>query len=112
MKKIEAIIRPYLLEHVRQALSDLNITGMTIYEVRGLGHQQGHTEIYRGAETQVDFLPKIKLEVVVEDKLVEACIDALMQNAHTGRIGDGKIYITDIERVIRIRTGEEDAEAF
>lgn len=112
MKKIEAIIRPYLLENVRKALGDLTITGMTITEVRGLGHQQGHTEIYRGAESHVDFLPKIKLEVVVEDKLVEECVEAIMQNAHTGRIGDGKIYITPIERVIRIRTGEEDAEAF
>ena len=112
MKKIEAIIRPYLLEKVRQALGELTITGMTITEVRGLGHQQGHTEIYRCAETKFDFLPKIKLEIVVEDKLVEPCIDIIMESAHTGRIGDGKIYITPIERVIRIRTGEEDAEAF
>lgn len=112
MKKIEAIIRPYLLDNVRHALSELAITGMTISEVRGFGHQQGHTEVYRGAETQVDFLPKIQIEIVVEDKLVEACVDAIMQHARTGRIGDGKIYITPIERVIRIRTGEEDAEAF
>lgn len=112
MKKIEAIIRPYLLENVRSALDELTISGMTITEVRGLGHQQGHTEIYRGAETSVDFLPKIKLEIVVEDKLVEPCIAAIMKNAHTGRIGDGKIYILPIERVIRIRTGEENESAF
>ncbi len=112
MKKIEAIIRPYLLENVRSALDELTISGMTITEVRGLGHQQGHTEIYRGAETSVDFLPKIKLEIVVEDKLVESCIAAIMKNAHTGRIGDGKIYILPIERVIRIRTGEENESAF
>jgi nitrogen regulatory protein P-II 1 len=111
MKKIEAIIRPYLLENVRRALKDL-VTGMTITEVRGLGHQQGHTETYRGAEIQVDFLPKIKIEIVVEDELIDACIDAIMEHAHTGRIGDGKIYITPIERVVRIRTGEENAEAF
>ncbi|NNM58827.1 MAG: P-II family nitrogen regulator [Legionellales bacterium] len=112
MKKIEAIIRPYLLENVRIALDSLTISGMTITEVRGLGHQQGYTEIYRGAEASVDFLPKIKLEIVVEDTLVEACIEAIMKNAHTGRIGDGKIYVLPIERIIRIRTGEENEEAF
>ena len=112
MKKIEAIIRPYLLENVRKALSELGINGMTLTEVKGLGHQQGHTEIYRGAETQVDFLPKIKLEIVVEESLVEPCIEAIIRNAHTGRIGDGKIYVTPLERIIRIRTGEQDAEAF
>lgn len=112
MKKIEAIIRPYLLENVRLALGELGIMGMTVIEVKGLGNQQGHTEIYRGAETQVDFLPKIKLEIVVEEKLVGPCIEAIIRNAHTGRIGDGKIYITSLERIIRIRTGEQDTDAF
>jgi len=111
MKKIEAIIKPFKLDDVREALADINITGMTVTEVKGFGRQKGHTELYRGAEYMVDFLPKVKLDIVVPDEQVERCIEAIMKTAQTGRIGDGKIFVFDVERVIRIRTGEEDEEA-
>ena len=111
MKKIEAIIKPFKLDDVREALADLNINGMTVTEVKGFGRQKGHTELYRGAEYMVDFLPKVKLEIVVTDEQVERCVEAIMTTAQTGRIGDGKIFVFDVERVIRIRTGEEDEEA-
>ncbi|GAB57874.1 MULTISPECIES: nitrogen regulatory protein P-II [Rheinheimera] len=111
MKKIEAIIKPFKLDDVREALADINITGMTVTEVKGFGRQKGHTELYRGAEYMVDFLPKVKLEIVVPDEQVERCVEAIMKTAQTGRIGDGKIFVFDVERVIRIRTGEEDEDA-
>lgn len=111
MKKIEAIIKPFKLDDVREALADINITGMTVTEVKGFGRQKGHTELYRGAEYMVDFLPKVKLEIVVPDEQVERCIEAIIKTAQTGRIGDGKIFVFDVERVIRIRTGEEDEDA-
>lgn len=111
MKKVEAIIKPFKLDDVKDALHDVGVQGMTITEVRGFGRQKGHTELYRGAEYMVDFLPKVKLEVVVADSEVERCIEAIMETAQTGKIGDGKIFITDIERVIRIRTGEENEDA-
>ncbi|WP_423187352.1 nitrogen regulatory protein P-II [Alishewanella sp. d11] len=111
MKKIEAIIKPFKLDDVREALADINITGMTVTEVKGFGRQKGHTELYRGAEYMVDFLPKVKLDIVVADDQVERCVEAIMKTAQTGRIGDGKIFVFDVERVVRIRTGEEDEEA-
>lgn len=111
MKKIEAIIKPFKLDDVRESLSDIGITGMTVTEVRGFGRQKGHTELYRGAEYMVDFLPKVKMEIVIPDELVEQCIQAIMDEAQTGKIGDGKIFVYDVERVIRIRTGEENEEA-
>ncbi|OWZ82568.1 transcriptional regulator [Pasteurella multocida] len=111
MKKIEAIIKPFKLDDVRESLSDLGITGMTVTEVRGFGRQKGHTELYRGAEYMVDFLPKVKMEIVVTDEQVEQCIEAIMETAQTGKIGDGKIFVYDVERVIRIRTGEENEDA-
>ncbi len=111
MKKIEAIIKPFKLDDVREALSDVGIMGMTVTEVRGFGRQKGHTELYRGAEYMVDFLPKVKLEVVVLDEQLDQCIEAIMETAQTGKIGDGKIFVYDVERVIRIRTGEENEEA-
>ena len=111
MKKIEAIIKPFKLDDVREALAEINITGMTVSEVKGFGRQKGHTELYRGAEYMVDFLPKVKIEVVVKKEDVERCIDAIIQTAQTGKIGDGKIFITSVEQVIRIRTGEENVEA-
>ncbi|MFQ1014756.1 nitrogen regulatory protein P-II [Avibacterium avium] len=111
MKKIEAIIKPFKLDDVRESLSDIGITGMTVTEVRGFGRQKGHTELYRGAEYMVDFLPKVKMEIVIPDELVEQCIQAIMETAQTGKIGDGKIFVYDVERVIRIRTGEENEEA-
>lgn len=111
MKKIEAIIKPFKLDDVREALAEVGITGMTVTEVKGFGRQKGHTELYRGAEYMVDFLPKVKLELVVGDEEVERCIDAIMQTAQTGKIGDGKIFVTGVERVIRIRTGEENEDA-
>ncbi|MFZ7231008.1 nitrogen regulatory protein P-II [Avibacterium avium] len=111
MKKIEAIIKPFKLDDVRESLSDIGITGMTVTEVRGFGRQKGHTELYRGAEYMVDFLPKVKMEIVIPDELAEQCIQAIMQTAQTGKIGDGKIFVYDVERVIRIRTGEENEEA-
>ncbi|TCP96913.1 nitrogen regulatory protein P-II family [Cricetibacter osteomyelitidis] len=111
MKKIEAIIKPFKLDDVREALSDIGISGMTVTEVRGFGRQKGHTELYRGAEYMIDFLPKTKLEVVVLDEQIDQCIEAIMDTAQTGKIGDGKIFVYDVERVIRIRTGEENEEA-
>lgn len=111
MKKIEAIIKPFKLDDVREALSEINITGMTVTEVKGFGRQKGHTELYRGAEYMVDFLPKVKLEIVVADEDVERCVDTIIDTAQTGKIGDGKIFVFDVERVVRIRTGEEDESA-
>ncbi len=111
MKKVEAIIKPFKLDDVREALSDIGITGMTVTEVKGFGRQKGHTELYRGAEYVVDFLPKMRLEVVVSDGEVDRCVEAITQAAQTGKIGDGKIFVTDVERVIRIRTGEEGDDA-
>lgn len=107
MKKVEAIIKPFKLDDVREALSDIGVAGMTATEVKGFGRQKGHTELYRGAEYVVDFLPKVKIELVVDDSQVEQCIEAIVSVARTGKIGDGKIFVTDVERVIRIRTGEE-----
>ncbi|MFT5448093.1 MAG: nitrogen regulatory protein P-II 1 [Gammaproteobacteria bacterium] len=111
MKKIEAVIKPFKLDDVREALSEIGITGMTATEVKGFGRQKGHTELYRGAEYVVDFLPKIKIEVVIEDSRADACVDAITEAAHTGKIGDGKIFITTVERAVRIRTGEQDEDA-
>jgi len=111
MKKIEAIIKPFKLDDVREALSDLGITGMTMCEVKGFGRQKGHTELYRGAEYVVDFLPKVKIEIVLSDDEVDKCIEAITKAAHTGRIGDGKIFVSEMERVVRIRTGEEGESA-
>ena len=111
MKKIEAIIKPFKMDDVREALSAIGITGMTLSEVKGFGRQKGHTELYRGAEYQVDFLPKIKLEIVVSNEVVDQCVDAILSAANTKKIGDGKIFITDVERVVRIRTGEENDSA-
>ncbi|GMR03571.1 MAG: P-II family nitrogen regulator [Gammaproteobacteria bacterium] len=111
MKKIEAIIKPFKLEDVREALSEAGMSGLTVIEVKGFGRQKGHTELYRGAEYVVDFLPKAKIEVVVADDQVERCIEAIVSAARTGKIGDGKIFISSVEQVIRIRTGEQGAEA-
>ena len=111
MKKVEAIIKPFKLDDVREALSDIGVAGMTATEVKGFGRQKGHTELYRGAEYVVDFLPKVKIELVVDDSMVEQCIEAIVSVARTGKIGDGKIFVTEVERVIRIRTGEEGSEA-
>ncbi|TPW15453.1 MAG: nitrogen regulatory protein P-II 1 [Halothiobacillaceae bacterium] len=111
MKKIEAIIKPFKLDDVREALSDLGITGMTVVEVKGFGRQKGHTELYRGAEYVVDFLPKVKLEVVVTEDKVDRCVEVITNSARTGKIGDGKIFVTSVERVVRIRTGEENNDA-
>jgi nitrogen regulatory protein P-II 1 len=111
MKKVEAIIKPFKLEDVREALSEVGITGMTATEVKGFGRQKGHTELYRGAEYVVDFLPKVKLEVVVPSDQVAACIEAITNAARTGKIGDGKIFVSPVEQVIRIRTGEENEAA-
>lgn len=106
MKKIEAIIKPFKLDEVREALSELGITGLTVTEVKGFGRQKGHTELYRGAEYVVDFLPKIKVEVVIPSDQVDAAIDAIVKAAHSGKIGDGKIFVLPVEQVVRIRTGE------
>ena len=111
MKKIEAIIKPFKLDDVREALSEINVAGMTASEVKGFGRQKGHTELYRGAEYVIDFLPKVKIEVVISDGLLDQCIEAITNAARTGKIGDGKIFVSDIQRVIRIRTGEEGDEA-
>ena len=106
MKKIEAVIKPFKLDDVRDALSEAGITGLTVTEVKGFGRQKGHTELYRGAEYVVDFLPKIKIEVVVKEEQLERCIETIMTAARTGKIGDGKIFVTAVEEVVRIRTGE------
>ena len=111
MKKIEAIIKPFKLDDVREALQKIGITGMTALEVKGFGRQKGHTELYRGAEYVVDFLPKVKLEIVVDQEDVDRCVEVIMETSKTGKIGDGKIFVTPVERVVRIRTGEEDKEA-
>ncbi len=111
MKKIEAIIKPFKLDDVREALSEVGVAGLTVTEVKGFGRQKGHTELYRGAEYVVDFLPKIKIEAVVGDDQLDRCIDAIANAARTGKIGDGKIFVTHVEKIIRIRTGEQDMEA-
>ncbi len=111
MKKIEAIIKPFKLDDVKEALQEAGITGMTITEVKGYGRQQGHSELYRGAEYIVDFLPKVKIEIVVVDEDVEKAIQSIIESAKTGKVGDGKIFVTSIEKIVRIRTGEEDEEA-
>jgi len=111
MKKVEAIIKPFKLDDVREALSEIGITGMTATEVRGFGRQKGHTELYRGAEYVVDFLPKIKIEVVIDEDRVDNCVEAIVGAARTGKIGDGKIFVTSVEKVVRIRTGELDKDA-
>jgi nitrogen regulatory protein P-II 1 len=111
MKKIEAVIKPFKLDDVREALSEVGVNGMTVTEVKGFGRQKGHTELYRGAEYNVDFLPNVKVELIVADEQVERCIEAIMKTAQTGKIGDGKIFVYEVERVIRIRTGEENEEA-
>ncbi|MDD4880080.1 MAG: P-II family nitrogen regulator [Gallionellaceae bacterium] len=106
MKKIEAIIKPFKLDEVREALSGIGVNGLTVTEVKGFGRQKGHTELYRGAEYVVDFLPKVKVEMVVASGLVEAAIEAIVKSARTGKIGDGKIFVSDVQQVVRIRTGE------
>ena len=111
MKKIEAIIKPFKLEEVKDALASIEVTGMTVNEVKGYGRQQGHSELYRGAEYVVDFLPKIRLDVVVADENVDKVISTIVEAAKTGKIGDGKIFVTNVEKVVRIRTGEENEDA-
>ena len=111
MKKIEAIIKPFKLDEVKEALHEVGIKGITVTEAKGFGRQKGHTELYRGAEYVVDFLPKVKIEVVMEEALVERAVEAIQQAAHTGRIGDGKIFVTSIDEAIRIRTGERGQDA-
>ncbi len=111
MKKIEAIIKPFKLDEVKEALHDIGLQGITVIEAKGFGRQKGHTELYRGAEYVVDFLPKVKIELVLEESLVERAIEAIMQVAATGRIGDGKIFVSTIDEVIRIRTGETGPDA-
>jgi nitrogen regulatory protein P-II 1 len=111
MKKIEAIIKPFKLDEVKEALNDLGLKGLTVTEAKGFGRQKGHTELYRGAEYVVDFLPKVKIEVVLEDNMVDRAIEAIQQAAHTGRIGDGKIFVSPVEEAVRIRTGERGGEA-
>jgi nitrogen regulatory protein P-II 1 len=111
MKKIEAVIKPFKLDEVKEALQEVGLKGMTVTEVKGFGRQKGHTELYRGAEYVVDFLPKVKIEVVLEEGLVDRAVEAIMQAAKTDRIGDGKIFIYDLEEVIRIRTGERGPDA-
>jgi nitrogen regulatory protein P-II 1 len=111
MKKIEAIIKPFKLDEVREALSDIGVTGLTVTEVKGFGRQKGHTELYRGAEYVVDFLPKLKLEVVIAESLVERAMEAIITAARTGKIGDGKIFVSPVEQVVRIRTGESGEAA-
>lgn len=111
MKKIDAIIKPFKLDDVREALGELGITGMTVSEVKGFGRQKGQSELYRGAEYKVDFIPKVKLEIVLADDEVERCVEVLASTAQTGSIGDGKIFVSEVERVIRIRTGEENEDA-
>ena len=111
MKKIEAIIKPFKLDEVKEALHGIGIQGMTVTEVKGFGRQKGHTELYRGAEYVVDFLPKIKVEIAIADELLEKAVDTIVQAANTGRIGDGKIFVLDVEETIRIRTGERGPDA-
>jgi nitrogen regulatory protein P-II 1 len=111
MKKIEAIIKPFKLDDVREALTEINVMGLTVTEVKGFGRQKGHTELYRGAEYVVDFMPKVKLEIVVSDDLADQCVETISKAARTGKIGDGKIFVSEMQRVVRIRTGEEGDEA-
>ena len=111
MKKVEAIIKPFKLDEVKEALHEVGIQGITVTEAKGFGRQKGHTELYRGAEYVVDFLPKVKIDVVMEDALVERAVEAIQQAAHTGRIGDGKIFVSTIDEAIRIRTGEKGKDA-
>ena len=111
MKKVDAIIKPFKLDDVREALSEIEVTGMTVIEVKGFGRQKGHTELYRGAEYVVDFLPKVKIELVVAEDRVEACLEAITNAARTGKIGDGKIFVSSVEKTVRIRTGEQDKDA-
>ena len=111
MKKIEAIFKPFKLDEVREALSEIGVSGLTVTEVKGFGRQKGHTELYRGAEYVVDFLPKVKVEVVLPDNMVEGAIDSIVKAARTGKIGDGKIFVTSVDQVIRIRTGETNEAA-
>jgi nitrogen regulatory protein P-II 1 len=111
MKKVEAIIKPFKLDEVREALSGIGVAGLTVTEVKGFGRQKGHTELYRGAEYVVDFLPKVKVEVVVGDSMVDQVVEAVVRSARTGKIGDGKIFVTAVEQVVRIRTGETDEAA-
>jgi nitrogen regulatory protein PII len=111
MKQVTAIIKPFKLDEVREALSEIGVSGLTVTEVKGFGRQKGHTELYRGAEYTVDFLPKVKLEIVIGDALLERAIDAIVKAARTGKIGDGKIFVTDVSHVIRIRTGETNEDA-
>ncbi|MBE0499381.1 MAG: P-II family nitrogen regulator [Campylobacterales bacterium] len=111
MKKIEAVVKPFKLEDVKDALAEIGVTGMTVSEVKGYGRQQGHSELYRGAEYVVDFLPKIKIELIVATEDVEKAIETIVEAARTGKIGDGKIFVTDVDKIVRIRTGETDNEA-
>ncbi len=111
MKKIEAVIKPFKLEDVKDALAEIGITGMTVSEVKGYGRQKGHSELYRGAEYVVDFLPKIKMEMVVEDAMADQVVSTIVESARTGKIGDGKIFVSNIDRIVRIRTGETDGDA-
>ena len=111
MKKIDAIVKPFKLEEVRESLSEIGVRGLTVTEVKGFGRQKGHTELYRGAEYVVDFLPKVKIEIVVADNVVEQVLEAIVKAARTGKIGDGKIFVTTVDQVVRIRTGETDESA-
>lgn len=111
MKIVSAVIKPFKLDDVRSALSDIGINGLTVYEVKGFGRQKGHTELYRGAEYVVDYIPKVKIEVAVDDELVDQVIDTIIESAKTGKIGDGKIFVTNLEHVVRIRTGESGSNA-
>jgi nitrogen regulatory protein P-II 1 len=111
MKKIDAIVKPFKLDEVREALSEIGVSGLTVTEVKGFGRQKGHTELYRGAEYVVDFLPKVKIEIVVADNMLEQAIEAIVKAARTGKIGDGKIFVTSVEQVVRIRTGETNEAA-
>ncbi len=111
MKKVEAVLKPFKLDEVREALSEIGVTGLTVTEVKGFGRQKGHTELYRGAEYVVDFLPKVKVEVILADSMVERAIEAIIKAARTGKIGDGKIFVTNVEQAVRIRTGESGESA-
>ncbi|MBI5911825.1 MAG: P-II family nitrogen regulator [Betaproteobacteria bacterium] len=111
MKKIDAVVKPFKLDEVREALSEIGVSGLTVTEVKGFGRQKGHTELYRGAEYVVDFLPKVKIEIVVADNMLEQAIEAIIKAARTGKIGDGKIFVTSVEQVVRIRTGETNEAA-
>ena len=111
MKKIDAVVKPFKLDEVREALSEIGVSGLTVTEVKGFGRQKGHTELYRGAEYVVDFLPKVKIEIVVADNMLEQALEAIIKAARTGKIGDGKIFVTAVEQIVRIRTGETNESA-